>query len=174
MRLMNTLWDPIGISFVQVKASDDQSVYLFIQLFLTDVHFYIFISNPAKKFLLRAVLLQWACVKHFSVFLLSRTFDKGTLCQLRYLLNQLTLARSKEWICLISLLCLDRDAFLRSFSMAFNWTMFSDYSEIHQNVSATDLCLKELITGLSEIKQWSHGKIPAYYYFLESCEPHMK
>ncbi|CAH8613880.1 unnamed protein product [Schistosoma mattheei] len=102
------------------------------------------------------------------------TFDKGTLCQLRYLLNQLTLARSKEWICLISLLCLDRDAFLRSFSMAFNWTMFSDYSEIHQNVSATDLCLKKLITGLSEIKQWSHGKIPAYYYFLESCEPHMK
>ncbi|CAI2734244.1 unnamed protein product [Schistosoma spindalis] len=101
-------------------------------------------------------------------------FDKEALCQLRYLLNQLTLVRSKEWICLISLLCLDRDAFLRSVSMAVNWTMFSDYSETHQDVSVTNLCLKKLITGLSEIKQWSHGKIPAYYYFLESCEPHIK
>ncbi|VDO94199.1 unnamed protein product [Schistosoma margrebowiei] len=118
------------------------------------------------------------CTGHTNVLQMwlnkNMTFDKGTLCQLRYLLNQLTLARSKEWICLISLLCLDRDAFLRSFSMAVNWTMLSDYSEIHQNVSATDLCLKKLITGISEIKQWSHGKIPAYFCFLESCEPHMK
>lgn len=102
------------------------------------------------------------------------TVNKETLCQLRYLLNQLTLARSKEWICLINLICLDRDAFLRSVSMAVNWTVFSDYSEIHQDISATNICLKKLITGLSEIKQWSHGTIPPYYYFLESCEPHIK
>ncbi|CAH8570776.1 unnamed protein product [Schistosoma turkestanicum] len=101
-------------------------------------------------------------------------FDKETFCQLRYLLDQVTLAHSKEWTCLISLLCLDKDAFLRSLSMAVNWTMFSDYPEMQQDVTVTSFCLKKLISGLSEIKQLSYETFPQYYHFLKSCEPYIQ
>ncbi|CAH8623637.1 unnamed protein product [Heterobilharzia americana] len=61
-----------------------------------------------------------------------RTVRNETFCQLRYLLNQLTIAKCYEWMCLISLLCLDKNALLRSLSIAVYNTTLSDTSHLQR------------------------------------------
>nr|CAH8870520.1 unnamed protein product [Trichobilharzia regenti] len=129
------------------------------------------------------------------------SIPKQSLYQLNYLLNQLNLANCHNWECLINLLCLDRDAFLRSVNMAATSAILSFISalnvkEIPDQISASNISSNEsaysgvdhtsapnvrydfgyarqLFSGLEELKHWSSEKYPLYYEFLISCEPEL-
>ncbi|KAH8866166.1 RAB6A-GEF complex partner protein 1 [Schistosoma japonicum] len=108
------------------------------------------------------------------------TVSEDTLRQLKCLLNQLASANSDEWMCLISILCLDRDAFFRSVIIAVNCSVLSDSSQLKHESFCPDMTimnhsrLEKLVANLSELKRWFYEKYPVYHHFLISCEPYIK